>query len=785
MKVRYTVPSAVTRAAYAGNGVTTNFSAPFNFYDDSDLDVVLVNNASGVETIQVLTTNYTVTGGDGESGSITMLVAPPSGNTLVIERDIPFTQEIDLEPNDPFPAEVTEEGFDRATMLAQQNRLEIQKSPKLPPTYDPDSDPEIRIPVPEAGKILIGNDDEDGWDNGTIADLSTSIDTVFASLVAGDFIRYNGTTWANNPGEYYSLRFRYGAVPDCISLPDSGAITATATTLSHATYDFAAGDVGKKVFVDGAGAAGGTLETTIASVAGGNATLTLAASTTVANAAIIFGTDNTTALQNAFANSSNRYTGGRTIFCEAGNYLFDGTLTAPPYSSIFGEAKEQVLFTRAGDFGPSIKCGDSVSLAAGAFQLHNIFLVHGSPYTSGDTRLKFPVANASSFHVQLYGGQQAIIQDCIFWRLKRAISVHGGSVFHFDKNTMLGVYDHEETDCQEGERGLSFEKDTTHGNPKDLWAYGNSFLGAVSAARTVDINGTPVASFIENISTIDFIHIEALETATFLGNFIGGANNSGITLDTGVASNVSNIRVLGNFFDSARFADIIVSSQSTAVYARGLTIVGNQFNGEYNGYKGIDIRQNGSTPTLYGFEIADNYFNAHFGSCVTIAGGFGGSVHDNIMADYNTENLGAADLQYITAMWVTGSSKKVVCSNNSVGGGGNQFANAGTVDNHCEYGIVIDSTPAINGCYQVGTHNLGVDNLTTVAAPAVPASTVTAQNATGEYVDVYITGGTYTTVTVNGTALGSVLTSVGLSPGSTIAITYTVAPTWTWISRLR
>jgi hypothetical protein len=37
MKVRYTVPSAVTRAAYVGNDVTTVFSAPFNFFDDTDL----------------------------------------------------------------------------------------------------------------------------------------------------------------------------------------------------------------------------------------------------------------------------------------------------------------------------------------------------------------------------------------------------------------------------------------------------------------------------------------------------------------------------------------------------------------------------------------------------------------------------------------------------------------------------------------------------------------------------------------------------------------------------
>jgi hypothetical protein len=200
MKVRYTVPSAVTRAAYVGNDVTTVFSAPFNFFDDTDLDVILVNDTTAVETVQILTTNYTVTGGDGSTGSVTMLVAPPTGTTLVIERNVPFTQEIDLEPNDPFPAEVTEEGFDRSVMLAQQNKLEIQKSPKLPPTYDPDSDPEIRIPVPVAGKVLIGNADSDGWDNGDIEDISTAdIPAVISSIADRELLEYDSgsVVWRN------------------------------------------------------------------------------------------------------------------------------------------------------------------------------------------------------------------------------------------------------------------------------------------------------------------------------------------------------------------------------------------------------------------------------------------------------------------------------------------------------------------------------------------------------------------------------------------------------------
>jgi hypothetical protein len=64
--------------------------------------------------------------------------------------------------------------------------------------------------------------------------------------------------------------------------------------------------------------------------------------------------------------------------------------------------------------------------------------------------------------------------------------------------------------------------------------------------------------------------------------------------------------------------------------------------------------------------------------------------------------------------------------------------------------------------------------------PAVPASTVTATNGFGCPCLVQIKGGTVTAVTVAGVAL-SIAGSLAFVPdGATIALTYAVAPTWTW-----
>lgn len=127
-----TVSSSVNKVSYAGNGSTTVFSVGFYFFVDSDLLVVL-RDSDGIETIKTLTTDYTVTGaGNPAGGSITMNVAPASGETLVIAREVPLTQQTDYLANDPFPAETHERALDKLTMAVQQIQEQVDRSAKLP-----------------------------------------------------------------------------------------------------------------------------------------------------------------------------------------------------------------------------------------------------------------------------------------------------------------------------------------------------------------------------------------------------------------------------------------------------------------------------------------------------------------------------------------------------------------------------------------------------------------------------------------------------------------------------
>jgi hypothetical protein len=78
--------------------------------------------------------------------------------------------------------------------------------------------------------------------------------------------------------------------------------------------------------------------------------------------------------------------------------------------------------------------------------------------------------------------------------------------------------------------------------------------------------------------------------------------------------------------------------------------------------------------------------------------------------------------------------------------------------------------------------NVGFNPRGNLGPPAVAASTVAVNNPYGVDCMVYIAGGTISAVTVNGTATGLGVTNDGyfVPAGGSIAITYTVAPTWKW-----
>jgi len=173
-----TVSSEVNRKDYAGNGSTTNFATVFRFLENSDVKVILTVDATAVETTQVLNTDYTLTGaGLDAGGTVVMTVAPPTGTTLTVKRDVPLTQGTDYIENDDFPAESHEDALDKLTMITQQIQEELDRSLKLSESQQSSG---LTLPVPVTDRFL-------QWDvNGDLQNVDILLQ---GALAVSDFAK--------------------------------------------------------------------------------------------------------------------------------------------------------------------------------------------------------------------------------------------------------------------------------------------------------------------------------------------------------------------------------------------------------------------------------------------------------------------------------------------------------------------------------------------------------------------------------------------------------------------
>jgi len=163
-----TVSSSTSRVSYSGNGSTTAFSVTYYFLDNDHLKVIS-RAANGTETVKTITTDYTVTGaGNPAGGTVTMLTAPLAGTSLVIVRNVPITQEVDYQGNDPFPAETHEEALDKLTQIVQQQQSAVDRSIKFAETDSTSLSAVLPASSVRAGKVL-------GFDANGELDVSNSL----------------------------------------------------------------------------------------------------------------------------------------------------------------------------------------------------------------------------------------------------------------------------------------------------------------------------------------------------------------------------------------------------------------------------------------------------------------------------------------------------------------------------------------------------------------------------------------------------------------------------------
>jgi hypothetical protein len=126
-----TVSQTISKVIYSGNGSTTAFAFSFQIFAEGDLRIIL-RNSSDVDTVQTITTHYTVSASPWTSGgTVTMVTAPASGETLTIKSAVSPTQSTDYPTADKFPAAAHELALDKLTILLQQREEELKRTFQL------------------------------------------------------------------------------------------------------------------------------------------------------------------------------------------------------------------------------------------------------------------------------------------------------------------------------------------------------------------------------------------------------------------------------------------------------------------------------------------------------------------------------------------------------------------------------------------------------------------------------------------------------------------------------
>ena len=156
------------RISYAvAQGVTqTSFTVPFEFFDSGDLKVYVDG------TLKTITTHYTVSGGDGSTGTIALSVTGASGgSTVVITRDIPLARTTDFPTSGAFAVATLNRELDRFTAMQADRADDNDRSIKLK-DQDATSSMELPLKADRVGKYLRFNET-----SGDIEPVAQAVDT--------------------------------------------------------------------------------------------------------------------------------------------------------------------------------------------------------------------------------------------------------------------------------------------------------------------------------------------------------------------------------------------------------------------------------------------------------------------------------------------------------------------------------------------------------------------------------------------------------------------------------
>jgi len=178
------VSATTSTVSFTGNGSTTEFAVTFAFQGTgttAEIEVVERVIATGAETVKSNPSNFTVTGGNGSTGTVIAASAPADTVQWHIRRTTTRTQTTDYIANDPFPAETHELALDRLAMSQQEIQEELDRTFKVSRTNAITTPEFVDNASTRANKILGFSSD-----GNTLEAITGRVNSVSVSNVAVD-----------------------------------------------------------------------------------------------------------------------------------------------------------------------------------------------------------------------------------------------------------------------------------------------------------------------------------------------------------------------------------------------------------------------------------------------------------------------------------------------------------------------------------------------------------------------------------------------------------------------
>ena len=221
--------TSYTPITHNGNGSTTVFNVTFQFYEIAVIHI----DSSGSETEWTENTHYTVTGGEGSTGSITATpTVPATGEKLRIERRTSKDQPRDYDLDNAVLEAALQQSDDRLAMILQELDYDNRRRPAISKA---NYTAEVEFPTASTGSVLswaadgnLANTALVDLDGVAISALTTTTsleDTDLLPLYDNSAGDNAAITWANVKTAV-STALNLGALAVLDELPDNSVTAA-------------------------------------------------------------------------------------------------------------------------------------------------------------------------------------------------------------------------------------------------------------------------------------------------------------------------------------------------------------------------------------------------------------------------------------------------------------------------------------------------------------------------------------------------------------------------------